>query len=109
MQRGRTTMCVARCSCVVMACVLAASTVTAQQLTVDRVAWLQGCLAIDARRGDDRRAVDGAARRDDAWDGTHGSGQQTRGLRARADQGTGRPARVRSTSIWTADGDVHGD
>jgi hypothetical protein len=36
-------MYVARCSFVVMACVLAASTVTAQQLTIDRVAWLQGC------------------------------------------------------------------
>ena len=36
-------MCAARCSFVVMACVLAASTVAAQQLTVDRVAWLQGC------------------------------------------------------------------
>ncbi len=36
-------MFVARCSLVVMACVLAASIVTAQQLTVDRVAWLQGC------------------------------------------------------------------
>jgi hypothetical protein len=36
-------MYVARWSFVVMACVLAASTVTAQQLTVDRVAWLQGC------------------------------------------------------------------
>jgi len=34
---------VARCSVVVTACVLAASTATAQQLTVDRVAWLQGC------------------------------------------------------------------
>ena len=36
-------MCVARCSFVMMACVLAAGTATAQQLTVDRVAWLQGC------------------------------------------------------------------
>jgi uncharacterized protein DUF6265 len=36
-------MCVARCSFVAMTCVLAASTVTARQLTVDRVAWLQGC------------------------------------------------------------------
>jgi len=34
---------VARCSVVVTACVLAASTATAQQLSVDRVAWLQGC------------------------------------------------------------------
>ena len=36
-------MCVARCSFVMMACVLAASTANAQQLTVDRVAWLHGC------------------------------------------------------------------
>ena len=79
----------------------------AQQATVDRVAWLQGCWR--STRGETTIEEQWMAPRggDDARDGAHGSWRQARGIRARADQGTGRPPRVRGASIRTAVGDVH--